>query len=217
MMTEEEERVPFSSGVERLEAEAGLHVRHAPVRFRMTRASEDDSAKFADEIDDDTIELALTEEDMLALSRAAEEDQADTSPGRSARLVTGAYLCDQSVQSRRWPQVIVSSVLGIVITVALGVVAHRTSMVTITAPSGAEPSAESLDSRVRFSNPFDASEVFEFPPGTSDEQARQSVAAILVQRARDRQVADAVKSNPPMPGAAVHPARIARNSEPRRT
>jgi len=134
------------------------------MRSRMTRASEDDSARFTDDIGDDTIELALTEEDMLALSRAAEEEQAKTSPGGSAPIVPGAHLRDQSVRSRRWPQIIASSVLGIVISVALGVVAHRISMVTITAPSGAEQSAESLDSIVRFSNPFDASEVFEFPP-----------------------------------------------------
>jgi hypothetical protein len=113
--------------------------------------------------------------------------------------------------------IIASSVLGIVVSVALGVAAHRISVVTITAPSGAERSAESLDSPVRFSNPFDASEVFEFQPGTSDEQARQSVVAILLQRARDRQVAGAVKSTPAMPGAATHRARVTRDSEPRRT
>jgi hypothetical protein len=216
-MTEEEERVPPSNGVERLEVEAGPHVRHALVRFRMTRASDDYSAESADDIDDDTIELALTDEDMLALSRAAEEEHAKTSPGKSALIATGAFLRDQSVRSRIWPAVLASSVLGIVISVALGVVAHRVPTVTITAPSGAEQSAESLDSPVRFSNPFDASEVFEFPPATSDEQARQSVAATLLQRARDRQVADSAKSNPPTPGAAAHRARVARNSEPRRT
>jgi hypothetical protein len=216
-MTEEEERVPPSSGVERLEGEAGPHVRHALVRFRTTSSAEDDSAEFADDIDDDTIELALTEEDMLALSRAAEEQHAETRPGKSALIATGAFLRDQSVRSRRWPAVLAYSVSGIVIGVALAVVAHRVPTVTISAPSRAEQSAESLDSPVRFSNPFDASEVFEFPPGTSDEQARQSVAAILLQRARDRKVADGVKSNPPIPGARAHHERLARNSEPRRT
>jgi hypothetical protein len=216
-MAGQEERIRPASGVQRLEAETGAQVRHARVGFRMTSALEDDSARFSDDIDDDTIELALTEEDMLALSRAAEQEQAETRPSRSARFVTGAYLRYQSVRSRRWPQIIASSVLGIVISVALGVVAHRISMATITASSGAERSTESLDSPVRFSNPFDASEVFEFPPGTSDEQARQSVAAILLQRARSRQVVDAVKSNPAMPAAAAHHARVARNSEPRRT
>ena len=206
-MSEEEERVPQSSGVERLDAQAGRHVRQAPVRFRMRRASEDDSAKFADEIGNDTIELALTQEDMRALSRAAEEEQADTSPGRSARIVTGAHARDQSVRSRSWPPILASSVLGIVITLALGVVAHRIPMMTITAPSGADQSAESLDSPVRFSNPFDGSEVFEFPAGTSDEQARQSVAALLLERAREREVSDAVKGSRPLPGAAAHRTR----------
>ena len=216
-MTEQEERVPPSGGVERLEAEAGQHARHAPVRLRKSRASEDDSAEFADEIDDDTIELALTEDDMLALSRAAEEEHAETNPRKSALIATRTFLRDQSVRSGRWPTVVASSAIGIVISVALGLVAHRIPTVTNAVPSGAERSAESLDSPVRFSNPFDASEVFEFPPGTSDEQARQSVAAILLQRARDRQVADVVKGNRPMPGGAVHRARMARNSEPPRT
>ena len=192
MMTKEAPR----SGVQRLDAEAGSHVRRALVRFRKTGAAENDSAKFPDDIDDGTIELALTEEDLLALSRAAEAERPETSPGRAGRIVTGDYPRDQSVRSRRWPQIIGSSLLGIVISVALGIVAHRISMVTITAPSGAEQSAESVDSPVRFSNPFDASEAFEFPPGTSDEQARQSVAAILLQRARDRHVERGVALTP---------------------
>jgi hypothetical protein len=216
-MSEEEKLLPPSNGVERLEAEAGPLDRHAPMRFRMTRASEDDSPQSADDLDDDTIELALTEEDMLALSRAADEEHAEASPGRSALIATGSFIRGQSVRSGRWPPALASSVLGIAMSVVLGVAAYRISTVTITPPSGAEGSAESLDSPVRFTNPFDASEVFEFPPGTSDEQARQSVAAILLQRARDRQVADAVKSSPSMPGAAAHRARVARNSEPRRT
>jgi hypothetical protein len=37
-------------------------------------------------------------------------------------------------------------------------------------------------------NPFDRSEVFEFPPGTSLEDARQSVAELLLQRARTRSI-----------------------------
>jgi hypothetical protein len=40
---------------------------------------------------------------------------------------------------------------------------------------------------VRLKNPFDASEVFEFPPGTSRQQARQLVQAVLLQRAQERQ------------------------------
>jgi hypothetical protein len=215
-MIKEEERVPLSNGDERLDADTGSHVRHTLVRLRLMRASEENSAEIADEIGDDTIELTLTEQDMLALSRAADEEHVATSPGRFAVIATGAFLRDQSVRSRRRIPVLASSIIGIVIAVALGVVAHRISTVTITAPFEAEQSAEALDSPVRFSNPFDASEVFEFPPGTSDEQARQSVAAILRQRARDRHVAEGV-GNRPAPGAAAHRVRLARNSEPSRT
>jgi hypothetical protein len=41
-------------------------------------------------------------------------------------------------------------------------------------------------SPVRYKNPFDPSEVFEFPPGTSPTKARELVADLLLQRARDR-------------------------------
>jgi len=195
-MTEEEQSVPASNRVERLEAVAGSHVRHA---------------------NDDTIELPLTQEDMLALSRAAEKEHAETNLHKSALITAGRFLRDLSVRSRtrRWPLVLASSALGIVIGVVLGVVvADRISTVTISPPPSATHSLASLDSPVRFGNPFDASEVFEFPPGTSVDQARQSVAAILLQRARDRQRMGLVKSNRPTPGPAADRARIARNSEP---
>ena len=39
---------------------------------------------------------------------------------------------------------------------------------------------------VRFTNPFDASEVFDFPAGTSEDEARAAVATILLDRARTR-------------------------------
>jgi hypothetical protein len=40
---------------------------------------------------------------------------------------------------------------------------------------------------LRVVNPFDKTEVFEFPAGTSNLEGRQKVAQILMQRARDRQ------------------------------
>jgi hypothetical protein len=39
---------------------------------------------------------------------------------------------------------------------------------------------------VRFANPFDKTEVFEFPPGTTKEEARELVAQMLLERARGR-------------------------------
>jgi hypothetical protein len=43
------------------------------------------------------------------------------------------------------------------------------------------------DVPVRYKNPFDASEVFEFPAGTSRAEMRDAVAELLSQRARERQ------------------------------
>jgi hypothetical protein len=40
---------------------------------------------------------------------------------------------------------------------------------------------------MRFANPFDASEVFEFPAGTTETEAREAVADFLVERAINRQ------------------------------
>lgn len=55
---------------------------------------------------------------------------------------------------------------------------------------------------VRIKNPFDKSEIFEFPPGTTLKEARHSVADVLMQRARDR------KAQPP----GLQRSRIARNN-----
>jgi hypothetical protein len=46
--------------------------------------------------------------------------------------------------------------------------------------------AKAQSSPTRFTNPFDASEVFEFPPGTTEDAARDLVAEMLLQRARER-------------------------------
>lgn len=40
---------------------------------------------------------------------------------------------------------------------------------------------------VLFANPFDKNEVFEFPAGTSEAQARDAVAELLMERAMERQ------------------------------
>lgn len=134
---------------------------------------------------DDTVEIALTAEDTLALSQAAEERQAVAIHGKLASAA-GTYLRQQYLRPDRWRLVLPSSLLGMAIGVALGVAADRIHTVRIETPPGATLPAESREPPVRFRNPFDASEVFEFPPGTSDDSARESVAAMLLQRARDR-------------------------------
>jgi hypothetical protein len=46
--------------------------------------------------------------------------------------------------------------------------------------------AESQGAPVRIKNAFDATEVFEFPHGTAESEAREAVGELLLSRARDR-------------------------------
>ena len=115
----------------------------------MTQGPEGGTIGFADESDEDTIELQLTPEQALGLSHAAQT----------------------------------------------------------AAP--AEPPAPPVQVR----NPFDATEVFEFPAGTSETEARKAVAEQLLQRARDRRSQGpgskhASRRRPP-PGAAHENPRAA--------
>lgn len=53
-------------------------------------------------------------------------------------------------------------------------------------PAAARPAAAPSSDPVRLRNPFDRSEVFEFPPGTSRQEARQALAEMLLARAHER-------------------------------
>jgi hypothetical protein len=52
--------------------------------------------------------------------------------------------------------------------------------------TAAMPSPPLVVEPVKFSNPFDESEVFEFPAGTTETEARDAVATMLLQRAQER-------------------------------
>jgi len=54
-----------------------------------------------------------------------------------------------------------------------------------TEPAPAPPVVEAIPP-VRYANPFDKSEVFEFPPGTTEAEARDATAALLLQRGQER-------------------------------
>jgi hypothetical protein len=70
------------------------------------------------------------------------------------------------------------------------------AMARVAAPAAPEAPATPLPPQpeaaeivpVRFTNPFDKTEVFEFPAGTSDIDARGAVAELLAQRARERHI-----------------------------
>ncbi|MDB6090470.1 MAG: hypothetical protein JWN85_3254 [Gammaproteobacteria bacterium] len=213
----------------------------------MMKAFDADLPEFADDPDEDTIELELTPSDMLALSRLAGEQPASThpaeakpTPAEAASVVENARLSPAEVapvvksarlspaeaapvvksarlsptqaapvvknshtgnatRINRWPLARIAGLLSIAAAViALGSAAHRAvdrnppaPAIAIKASGSAAPAAplltESDSQPVRFKNPFDRSEVFEFPPGTSDAEARQEVANLLLQRAHERQ------------------------------
>ncbi len=53
--------------------------------------------------------------------------------------------------------------------------------------------SESVGAPVRVANPFDSSEIFEFPYGTSEADAHEAIAGFLMERAVSRGVTGARK------------------------
>ena len=80
-------------------------------------------------------------------------------------------------------------VVGITALVGLRtLVAEPTQAVALAAPGLVRPAplAEPPPQAVKVVNPFDATEVFEFPPETTEAQARDAIAELLIQRAQER-------------------------------
>jgi hypothetical protein len=160
---------------------------------------------------DDTIDLELTPEQLLDLSQAMEAAvpcaPAPISTVAEADRVSPAFPAPQlffkvrgSSHLRRWHRTPIVKVAATIIAYAafawwsashFGEQPQQATMAAIrptvvgTRPvlmrSPAKPA-------LRFVNPFDATEVFEFPAGTSHAERREKVAQILLQRARERQI-----------------------------
>jgi hypothetical protein len=144
---------------------------------------------------DDTIELELTGEQEVALSRAAEAAGATAHPNESDSVFSPEC---ENVVSRRTARIdfvcnvtFAVAVLGIA-TVFLWPASDRhppappvTSAAPLAEVAAAGP-AEPQGAPVRIKNAFDATELFEFPHGTTESEAREVVADLLLSRARDR-------------------------------
>ncbi len=167
-----------------------------------------DSAARADDPDEDTIELELGPQQLQSLSHAAGEEHPDRLPVEAPDMPPGAKPTESALRGRsasrklrfRCPKMpFEAAAMVTVTTLTLASAAYR----IVTAPterradasayvltSAQTPSVASDDSDkdvpVRFRNPFDPAEVFEFPPGTSVTAARESVANLLLQRGRAR-------------------------------
>jgi hypothetical protein len=149
------------------------------------------------EEDEDTIELELSAEQLLALSQAAAANE-PSAPALQPVAKTKAPAVHSQIKGLRLDarhaailgiaaaSVVLSSVVYLATT---GARPARLVTSTVSAPAAPDiPPPLSADNvPVQIPNPFDAAEVFEFPPGTSELEARDAVAEMLLQRARDRQ------------------------------
>lgn len=177
----------------------------------MNQGLEGGSTQFADDPDADTIELELTPEQVLALSHGAEATQAKIAPPvpASAPARPAAAAAKPRTQSggasrfRFWPLGLTAAVVGVSAMIAWWsatprpvepdppVVVAATPDPPAAAPAPPPPVPEQ-GPPVRVKNPFDSSEVFEFPAGTTKAEARDAVAELLMQRALERRTPPAV-------------------------
>lgn len=156
--------------------------------------------------DDDTIELVLTPEQMLELSHAAEEQAAPAIPVPAPLAPT--FPAPQTVVEDipaspvvHWHHTpLAKMAANTLVFVAFAwwsvsqlagqpqphperpVTAAAPRPIAITPVAAVEPPPPA----VHVVNPFDRTEVFDFPPGTSADESREKVAQILLQRARER-------------------------------
>jgi hypothetical protein len=154
------------------------------------------TAGSAHDSSDDTIELELTGEQELALSRAAEAARATARPDESGSVSSVPEY--ENFASRRVARIdFVCNVTFAVAVLGIAVASlwpasdrHPPAPAVTTAAPLAEVApagpAEPQGAPVQIRNAFDATEVFEFPHGTTESEAREAVAELLLSRARDR-------------------------------
>lgn len=145
--------------------------------------------------EDDTIELELNTSQLQSLLQAAAEDRMGLAELDADRAPTPPETARPPRQRSRWENVLAAAAIA---ALSSGITYMATSHAETDAVSTpvvamsdtavtAEPEAAVAPSiPVQFTNPFDASEIFEFPAGTTDTDAQSAVAEFLLQRARDR-------------------------------
>ena len=163
-------------------------------------------------IGDDTIEIELTPDQWLNLSQAAEAaaaqcvepagvpaiTESDPIPAAPASLEP-LFNDNPASRRHRWQVAPIAKMSGYIIAYAAFAwwsVAQLAGQPQPRVTTAARPAAviprpalvvSSVQPAVKVINPFDATEVFEFPAGTSDAEGHEKVAQILLQRARERQ------------------------------
>jgi hypothetical protein len=140
--------------------------------------------------EDDTIEFQLSATQLQELSRA---EEADILPA------TAAAAPPPLRRHSPWTTVAVATAMSAVSSGITYLATARAPASRVVEPAGLSAALAAFpmpqadvprEVQVTFANPFDATEVFTFPAGTSDTEARDAVAELLLNRAREREAAD---------------------------
>ena len=90
------------------------------------------------------------------------------------------------------PGELTAAVLLAVVAITGGYVLYRfaqpADVPRVSQPQWAALQTESVGEPLRVANPFDSTEVFEFPAGTSEVDAQEAIAGFLIERASRRGV-----------------------------
>jgi len=147
----------------------------------------------------ETIELLLETEELRALTQpvarmagGANDPRDDLTKDAQPATCHRQWLSGSSGSRRAGTALLVSAAAAAVL-LAVGN-ARVARLPAVATPRVASVARVAVERRpvlpkqlpVRFANPFDATEVFEFPAGTSRSAARAAVAKLLTERARGR-------------------------------
>lgn len=164
----------------------------------MTEGPEDRSAAVPKATPmDDTIDLQLTEGEQRLLAEAAAVTPAPLpladAPGRfEPASRAGEYIHRRTARIDLICTItFAAALLGVSAAAIWRPAAPRAPALAARAPAAhmntpATATAALSTPTVRVQNPFDAAEVFQFPAGTSEVDAREAVASLLLERARER-------------------------------
>lgn len=153
-----------------------------------------------------SVELELSAGELSELARPVEDEMSRAAlhgfmpmPATQATSFAPAKAASGSMQ--RWFSARAVGIVGSVIVAGIAVAAHyeySESKRVVEPPVAWTPLPERPQEEVAeeavieapqptlYKNPFDPSEVFELPPGLTKEEARDMVAEILMERARER-------------------------------
>ena len=146
----------------------------------------------AHEPDGDTVEIEFTAAERVRLSQAAESSQATARPAQTSGDSLESYICRRSARV----DVVSTATFAVVILSVTAALVWRASLAperapqmpirVATAAAVPTPPAPVPQPPLQVKNPFDATEVFEFPADMTKSEARQAMAELLLERARER-------------------------------